>query len=1758
MTNLDNKKPVNMGLTDRNNTNQALINNIIPYNQVVINNLERLFLDNRVFKCDIEILNDYFSFQFKRYHVKSVDISNKYPNIKLVDDVYIFECFNDDDIYNFAEFYTNNIMKFDSKGNINTFLYFWNASFDKTIISMLINLVNAKKLNIIKKLRKVSEYLIVKKINYRNILDKHWKVIFDNNINNDNKIKEVIKLLDNENEIAFYNEFNQYLKNKAEKKEISKKNTDVIKILDIPTCGGSQLLQGSGKNIYPIGLKTLQLVELGHQEKFDFNQYTSIEVIKANNLYDVWLSYCAYDVNSEEIIFDKFVKQTIINRYYALIECMKIKDIEFKSDVIFNQSNTDIINHLFNIGDKKVNIDVDFESLIETTVPQLKNIIKHTNENKHIDKDSELKTFKVFKENSNFIINGCKVDIGYGGIHGVINNYIYKDDNLYDLDFASLYPNIVIHFKELFKNVMDVDLYQTVLQLRLDYKKKSKDNQYSKSEQSEFKAIQEGLKLLINSSYGLVNKPYDDKKGISHKNLGRLICLYGQKLALDMVLYNQEVKPININTDGIFFVVPDHIDVNKIVNDLSIQTGITLEADKFITIIQDNVNNYIAIDSKGNYKLKGKYNINFKRQINKLDSVIDVNILNAYKLMKNEEIEISHIYFDTKITNLKNCKYYFTSKDKGISLIKHTSKPVNYLIDSEIVYITDDINNAELEIYIKYAKSTLDKIYNFNTSIETSKYFEHEIIEDLKENNKLKSENIKRIAQLLQIDKNDIGLNGFMGNIKASTYKNGVPNKNVINYSKTALLKSTDVKGLSVEPKEKLIVIDLDLLDKSNDEIKNDVDISLINELKAIKTYITSNTKTDKYNNCKLIFKNDINKILKVNDKYKNYIEVLTKSAVVWSLDDDVRKYYDNNLEATNVSNHIELINKITDVKHEDAKKHIEEIKTKEIKTFTDKKYQDKLIQSIVEVLNDFDIDVFEVNNNIAVSCPYCSHFKTNHYKGNKKIDGYININPSDNKNGFVININNLSASCKNDVEHEKFYKVLIKEIYKKAPTKKLIEINKLVKEIKENINKEKLISLDEKKLVANTLMVIGTGGHKTFQSARKLVENVFINGIFHIHSAKENQHIEDFETEIKKVLSIVLDSRTKLIDDFLDNETMGLERIGIHKLTSITPIKTIESLNGIVTNHSYFYNLGHLSIKNKNMEQIIEYVKSNNINHELVIDEFESFEDKGLIQIQLNGFQYYDLDYDNKNRHIEIIAPTCLYEAVKPVMRKMDKPDIYKFATEFSSHDFVEYEGIKTYSLMLGGEKKLSKVFYQNVVKSNNKHENDFGRRVPQKVDKNNENFVYIDVDQIIEYDRISTPINFNSDNENDFIKLIHSAKGLVIIRKVLKVGKANDDIENFETIDNLDDLREYGKELEKNNISFDKFKDRLSIIGKELFIDYLIIHTQNVLNEFKGTKYYVSANSINVDNIPINNTLEFISSKNLKNIDVCVFDRSKSNDDYIIKSLGLLKDKNFFTLAFTAQAKYCNPELIKAYKYKHVLVKQTLNIESGKSKTITVDSRNTENINNDLKRNVTLSYLNGTESQGRNYSQPELLIVNAKAEINVKGRTEIKNGKINVLSIEEATIKKLKQTIGRIFRGEVSYKAIILLGEYGSVINLFKSYPDNFTINFNIEKYTKKIDTKELFNKAIADVINYYESKMNNYNGETIKHFNDDNRLKDNEIELEIYNYYVERVKNYYETNHKKLKDIEIIPEITTKFNISQRTFKTIKSKYKNAESE
>ena len=810
---------------------------------------------------DLECIKRLFTFQFRNKEMEKAKM---------------FEAYNDEDI---KRLYGSLI-----KANLP--MYCYSIHYDKAMINALFKLVEKGQVNIVDSLKRINDYFIIGGINYFRLNREVWVDNYFKNLDKYENQFDVFKYsiekvsnkyYENPRVGQFLHEFS-YLLGQSN-------NFRKLNIIEIPKMLYFYTIRKDGIIRPSISLKNIQLYEEGWNHIFDFeNMFDLDEIIEAGMMED----FRKYSLNDVDFLWRYIEKKCIPilkQRYYACKAIQKFNSFEFDERMIHSENNTNLLISAFSNGkvvkeeeeEEEENKENDefyntiFDNIKQTGYDKFDKLVEFVQNNNDIKKDKDLKEEycdyyekeydktdeKTIQDNGKiqivvgkfdeFELFGTKVTTGLGGIHGAIERYIAE--NLWHLDYESLYPSIILQFYKYYGKIINIELYKglyeyrnNILKPRLKQLDKEIADIYQISEKSGITAeleeklnkleteyqevlnLSNGSKLLLNSLYGILNSEFNFS--ISNKILGRFICLYGQYKAIELskLIIQESAKSelVNINTDGIYVSDIDENTILKIVEkdrDGYFKLGFK-HVDK---IIQVDVNNYITIT---NNKLKTKgsaFATGMKQVFTRFENKITVNMKNALTLIKNpDEMNLKYepIYFHQKNKKFSTIalegeessagkKYYLTNEKDGKTAIKFIAKPTVLSLDGEIMYFTDNIDLLDKSEYRKFAEITRDRILEFRlTDKDNLPYIQYKLKPDMDE----KNISFKRKMRLWfnKLYPGLVCFNGFRGNPEnvLTIDKKVIPE--LSNYNMTNILKSTEPMGISLKKGEILEFITTD------------------------------------------------------------------------------------------------------------------------------------------------------------------------------------------------------------------------------------------------------------------------------------------------------------------------------------------------------------------------------------------------------------------------------------------------------------------------------------------------------------------------------------------------------------------------------------------------------------------------------------------------------------------------------------------------------------------------------------------------------------------------------------------------------------------------------------------------------------------------------------------------------------------------------------------------------------------------------------
>ena len=181
--------------------------------------------------------------------------------------------------------------------------------------------------------------------------------------------------------------------------------------------------------------------------------------------------------------------------------------------------------------------------------------------------------------------------------------------NVWHCDIASLYPSIMLQF-DCFPASDRLQIFRHLLtdlrKFRLEAKAKMRAAK-NPAEQRHLEAFQNTFKILINSFYGYLGFAQGH---FADFDAAARVTQIGRDLLKKMIEWLNEhgAKVIEVDTDGIYFVPPEKIDINELQKGLAkeLPKGIEVEFDEqFEAMFSYKAKNYALLAKDGDVIIKG-------------------------------------------------------------------------------------------------------------------------------------------------------------------------------------------------------------------------------------------------------------------------------------------------------------------------------------------------------------------------------------------------------------------------------------------------------------------------------------------------------------------------------------------------------------------------------------------------------------------------------------------------------------------------------------------------------------------------------------------------------------------------------------------------------------------------------------------------------------------------------------------------------------------------------------------------------------------------------------------------------------------------------------------------------------------------------------------------------------------------------------------------------------------------------------------------
>lgn len=303
--------------------------------------------------------------------------------------------------------------------------------------------------------------------------------------------------------------------------------------------------------------------------------------------------YCNHDV---EQTMQVFVNQ--IEEFNAHMGLIKTFNLPLK---YINKTKAQLSAMI--LGADKKEHDDEFEYTIVDTIK----IDKY----KHILEWYKNPLNKDYKKKLDIDVAGVSHTFAWGGLHGAREQYI-GEGIFVNSDVGSFYPSLMLEYDFQSRNIRDRNKYKDIYDTRMKLKHEGK------------KKEQQPLKIVLNSTYGAMKDKYNN---LFDPRQANNVCINGQLMLLDLIeKLEDRWTLIQSNTDGVMFKlnsIDDLEDYEKICEEWSKRTRMTLEHDIINKVVQKDVNNYLIVMDNGKVKSKGAY----VKGLNALDN--DLPIVNV-------------------------------------------------------------------------------------------------------------------------------------------------------------------------------------------------------------------------------------------------------------------------------------------------------------------------------------------------------------------------------------------------------------------------------------------------------------------------------------------------------------------------------------------------------------------------------------------------------------------------------------------------------------------------------------------------------------------------------------------------------------------------------------------------------------------------------------------------------------------------------------------------------------------------------------------------------------------------------------------------------------------------------------------------------------------------------------------------------------------------------------------------------------------------
>src|SRR6476660_911920 len=225
--------------------------------------------------------------------------------------------------------------------------------------------------------------------------------------------------------------------------------------------------------------------------------------------------------------------------------------------------------------------------------------------------------------------------------------------NVWHCDVASLYPSIMLQF-DCFPVTDELQIFRHLLtdlrNFRLEAKARMRAER-DPAKQHHLQALQNTFKILLNSFYGYLGFAQGH---FADFDAAARVTQIGRDLLKKMIdwLNARGAQVIEVDTDGIYFVPPEKIDIDNLQKDLAkeLPAGIDVEIDEeFDAMLSYKAKNYALLTKDGDVIIKG--GALKSRGLEKFQRVFLEEMIKMIMQGKSEAIADLRNDFDRKIRN---------------------------------------------------------------------------------------------------------------------------------------------------------------------------------------------------------------------------------------------------------------------------------------------------------------------------------------------------------------------------------------------------------------------------------------------------------------------------------------------------------------------------------------------------------------------------------------------------------------------------------------------------------------------------------------------------------------------------------------------------------------------------------------------------------------------------------------------------------------------------------------------------------------------------------------------------------------------------------------------------------------------------------------------------------------------------------------------------------------------------------------------------